>query len=286
MIGLTPTIGVSCGLGSGDCGTKDGSEFVYRSGILDDVCRFVSRLRISDFNCASEEYLLYDLLCRLSKEVEVVASGNRPFCVIGGDHSIAMGTWAGAKRSLSEPERLGLIWIDAHCDAHTHETTHTGNVHGMPVAALLGYGKEIYSCIGQKEPIRPEDIVLIGVRDYEPEERQLLKSLGVDVYEMEEVSQRGFEEVFAQALSKIRGATNKYGLSVDMDGIDPFHAPGVGTPVPGGINPVALYKALSTCYQDSKLIGLEVVEFNPHLDSDGKTLGCLSSCIRSVFQRE
>lgn len=286
MLDLIHTIGVACGLGSGDCGTKDGPEFVKQRGVIKDLCEFQSILRASDALHHGEEMVLHDLLLRLSREVEEVVKQNKPFCVIGGDHSIAMGTWSGAKQGLSESTRLGLIWVDAHCDAHTHSTTHTGNIHGMPVAALLGYGEDRFSKLRGGVSIRPENIILIGVRDYEAEERELLRSLGVKVYEMDEVVREGFSHVFKESLARIRKQTDRYGLSIDLDGLDPVHAPGVGTPVKNGIALDDLCSAIRSCHNDSYLLGLEVVEFNPYLDEYGSTLRCLQACVEAVFSIE
>ena len=283
MSELIHTIGVACGLGSGDCGTKDGPEFVRQRRVISELCHFASILRISSVLEQDQERVLHDLLLRLSREVEKLVVKNTPFCVIGGDHSIAMGTWSGAKKGISESDRLGLIWIDAHCDAHTHETTHTGNIHGMPVAALLGHGEERFSQIRRGIAIHPEDVVLIGVRDYESEERALLESLGVRVYEMSEVKRRGLALVFQESLDLLRRQTDRYGLSIDLDGLDPCYAPGVGTPVEDGITPTDLYGAIRSCYRDPKLLGLEIVEFNPNLDIENRTLHCLIACVESIF---
>lgn len=191
---------------------------------------------------------------------------------IGGDHSCAIGMWSGIASAMRDKGDMGLIWIDAHLDAHTFETTPTGNIHGMPVAALLGYGELALTSIGDTQPkIKPENLVVLGARSYEPGEHDLLRQLGVKIYYMDDIKEKGFEACFAEAIKIVSENTIGYGLSFDLDGIDPSEAPGVGTPEEDGLKTEHVLNAWKEA-DFSNLIGLEIVEFNPHLDQNNLTL--------------
>ncbi|MDP3558732.1 MAG: arginase [Legionellaceae bacterium] len=223
-------------------------------------------------------------LHELGTAVQALVANNQPFCVIGGDHSCAMGTWeavAQVKRSAGD---IGLIWIDAHLDAHTPETTSTQNIHGMPVAHLLGQGLDgLCHLFDNKAALKPENLCLIGIRSYEKGELALLKRLGVKIYFMEEVRQRGLTHVFAEARTQVMQSTCGFGVSIDMDAIDPGDAPGVGCPESGGISGIDLIQTLTQIAEDPALIGLEFAEYNPILDENEKTAILLVALIRAVF---
>jgi arginase len=201
---------------------------------------------------------------------------------IGGDHSCAIGMWSGIAKAKRPEGDIGLIWVDAHLDAHTFETTPTGNIHGMPVAALLGYGDKSLTHIADEKPkIKPENLVFLGARSYESGEHDLLKKLGVTIYYMEDIKQHGFSTLYRKAVKQASQHTIGYGLSFDLDGIDPLDAPGVGTPETGGLR---AREVLTTWkkYDFSTLIGLEVVEYNPHLDKNNKTLEILINTLKLI----
>lgn len=223
-------------------------------------------------------------LCqRLAQQVQLALEQKQRFCVIGGDHSSAIGTWSGVK-GANPHHSLGLIWIDAHLDSHTHETSDTQNIHGMPVAALLGQGDtRLTSILGSGAKILPENLVLIGIRSYESKELELIRRLGVRVYFIDEVIQRGIESVMAEALHCIRTSCDYYGLSVDLDGFDPADAPGVGTPVAQGVSAQEFIKTLAYLSADEKFVGLEIAEFNPILDTEFKTREVIFKLINQVF---
>jgi len=201
---------------------------------------------------------------------------------IGGDHSCAIGMWSGIAAAKRAEGNIGLIWIDAHLDAHTFETTPTGNIHGMPVAALLGYGEDCLTHIGDEaSKLKPEHIVILGARSYEDGEHALLQRLGVTIYYMEDIKQNGFKQLFEQAVHRVSQGTVGYGISFDLDGIDPKEAPGVGTPVPDGLNASEMLAAWKEKRFD-KLIALEVVEYNPQLDKNDQTLAILLETLKYV----
>jgi len=208
------------------------------------------------------------------------------FTVLGGDHSCAIGTWSGVVAALEKQQQseLGLIWIDAHMDSHTFETTPTGNIHGMPLASLLGYGDTLLTHISIPRPkIDPKRLVLIGIRSFEVEEEKLLQRLGVRIYYMEEIEKRGLDAVFSEALAYVKENSVRLGISLDLDGIDPFDAPGVGVPEANGISGESLCRVLTQLRQESSLVGVEVVEYNPYHDMNLKTESLIKRILLSIF---
>jgi arginase len=189
-------------------------------------------------------------------------------CVIGGDHSCAGGTWTGVARTLRGD--LGLVWVDAHMDSHTPATSHTGRLHGMPLAWLLGQDDDpLYGL--SSGVLAPEHVCLIGVRSFEPEEDERLRRLGVRVIFMPEVRERGIDAVLDEALDIATAGTSGFGVSIDLDVITPEDAPHVGTPVKGGVPSAELARALEEIAGRPGLTAVELVEYSPRLDRDGST---------------
>jgi arginase len=191
-------------------------------------------------------------------------------CVLGGDHSCAGGTWSGVARALrgKDAGALGLVWIDAHMDSHTPATSHTGRLHGMPLAWLLGEDDDpLYGLASGV--LDPRHVALIGVRSYEPEEAVRLERLGVRVFMLPETRKRGLAAVFAEALGIATRGTGAFGISIDLDVVNPDEAPGVGTPVAGGLGSAELAAVLGTIGGRADLAAIELVEYCPRLDSDG-----------------
>lgn len=201
--------------------------------------------------------------------------------VLGGDHSCAIGTWKGVAHAMPGP--LGLIWIDAHMDAHTPQTSESGRLHGMPLACLLGYGDNTLTSIAGGARLAPANVCLIGVRSFEPGEAALLHRLGVRVFPMREIKQRGFDAVWREAREIATRGTAGYGISVDLDAIDPREAPGVGSPVRGGLNAAEVVNALAQHPGDGALRGLEIVEYNPYLDRDAQTSALVAAIAKAVL---
>lgn len=188
--------------------------------------------------------------------------------VLGGDHAIGAGTWRGVARALAPRGKLGLIWIDAHLDAHTHLTTHSGNIHGMPMAALLGVGDE--NLTGLPGPhLDPAHVVIVGARSWEPEELALLNKLGVKIFFMPEVKTRGLSAVLGEAMRIARKGTAGFGVSVDLDAIDCAKLPATTCLVPDGLDPQELSDALHGLRNCADLVGFEIVEYVPERDKDG-----------------
>jgi arginase len=189
-------------------------------------------------------------------------------CVLGGDHSCAGGTWSGVARTLDGA--LGLVWIDAHMDSHTPSTSHTGRLHGMPLAWLLGQADDpLYGLASGV--LKPEHVCLVGVRSYEPEEDERLRRLGVRVVFMDEVHARGIDAVLGEAIEIARAGTTGFGVSIDLDVVSPDEAPNVGTPVSGGVSSAELARSLEQVAGEPSLAALELVEYSPRLDRDGAT---------------
>lgn len=205
--------------------------------------------------------------------------------VLGGDHSIAIGTVGGVARHLhAQNRRLGLIWIDAHGDMNTHETTPSGNIHGMSFAAALGKGcQELVSVGGDFQKIQPEDAVLVGARNLDPKEQQLIRDSGITVYTMEDIDRRGVYAVMTEALQVATRNTDSLHMSLDMDALDPQEAPGVGTPVRGGLSYREAHTAMEIIAASGRLASLEVVEVNPILDIRNQTATVAAELVASAL---
>lgn len=216
----------------------------------------------------------------LAKSVdEVVSLGQIPL-ILGGDHSIAIGTLAGIGKHY---ENLGVIWFDAHGDLNTEFTTPSGNIHGMSLAASLGFGhKALTNLYGYGPKIKPKNIVIIGARDLDEGEKLFIKENGIKVYTMETIDHLGMRVVMEETL-KYLSDTDGIHLSLDLDGLDPMHAPGVGTPVIGGITYREGHLALEMLEKSGVVVSAEFVEVNPILDERNKTAITTVGLIRSLF---
>lgn len=201
---------------------------------------------------------------------DIVRRGAFPL-VLGGDHSTAVGTWSGIadayKAQHGDAGRIGLIWIDAHLDSHTPETSESQAPHGMPLAALLGYGAPALTDVrGWRGKVRPENVAVVGVRSFEEGEAALLARLGVRVFGMEEVQARGLDACLEEAVDIAARGTCGYGVSFDVDAIDPQDAMAVGSPEADGIAAHDAIAAMPRFAHDARLIGFELVEYNPERD--------------------
>ena len=209
----------------------------------------------------------------LADRVETSVSGRRFPVVLGGDHSLGAGSVAGAARALrSRGEALGLLWIDAHGDINTPATSPSGNVHGMPVAHLLGHGDpRLLALNGSAPAVRAEHVVLIGIRDLDQGERAHLREFGVRTFTMHDVDRRGLADVMDEAIAHVNKGTEGLWVSYDVDAQDPVDAPGVGTPVAGGFSWREGHLVMEMLADSGKLIGLDAVEVNPILDVSNRT---------------
>lgn len=192
--------------------------------------------------------------------------------IIGGNHSAAIGTWSAIVDTLNAYEDFGLIWIDAHMDANNYETSPSKAYHGMPLSILLGRGDNEMLAIGRSPfKISPKHVVIIGPRSYEAGEAAFLHSKGVEIITTDEIHQQGIKTVFERALSIVSKAKNGFGISFDLDAIDPSEAPGVGSPETNGLHWKEVKNNLTLLFQAPQFKALEIAEFNPTLDKHNLT---------------
>jgi arginase len=209
--------------------------------------------------------------------------------VLGGDHSVAAGSVSGvAEFYRRRNQKIGLLWIDAHADINTPETSPSGNVHGMPLAALLGLGPDMLSDIlGWRPKVAPENAVLIGVRDVDKTEKENIRRAGIgEVYTMRDIDERGMRTVMEEALRVAGRGTAGYHVSLDMDWIDPEDAPGVGTPVRGGATYREAHLAMEILADHGRLLSFETVEVNPVIDEHNRTAALAVELICSAFGKK
>lgn len=204
----------------------------------------------------------------LDRVVSSVQAGHFPL-ILGGDHSLALGSIHGAAQS----KRLGVIWIDAHGDFNTAETTPSGNIHGMPLAALAGYGDPRLVSLGRdlSRAVDPSNIALVGVRQLDPGERDRLRQAGVAVFATEQIDRMGLYAAVCRAIEIASKGTDGIYLSIDLDVLDPVYAPGVGTSVDGGLTYREAHMACELIAETGRLVGMDLVEVNPILDERNRT---------------
>jgi arginase len=225
------------------------------------------------------------------KEAELVIktleAGEVPV-VIGGDHSVAAGTVSGvAEFFRRKNEKIGLIWIDAHGDINTPETSPSGNVHGMPLAAIMGLGPvELVNLFGFTPKVAPENCVLIGIRDVDARERENIRRAGIEFFTMRDIDERGMRSVMEEALRMAGRGTAGYHVSLDMDWIDPEDAPGVGTPVRGGATYREAHLAMEIIADHSRMTSFEIVEVNPVIDEHNRTAALAVELTLSAFGKK
>lgn len=196
----------------------------------------------------------------------------QPFICMAGDHSSAIGTWGGvadAYRDLNES--IGLLWIDAHLDSHTLETTPSGNLHGVPLATLLGHNLSTFNFLKKTPSILPQNLCILGARCFEKQEHQLLQSMGVRIYYIDEIRRRSFKTCYLEALNRVSQNTSGVGISFDIDAFDPSCAPGVGLAVDNGIFKDECFEAILASPKDIPWIGIELLEYNPINDQYSQT---------------
>jgi arginase len=209
----------------------------------------------------------------LADDTAAAAAAGRIPLVLGGDHSLAAGSVAGVARALrARNERVGLLWIDAHADLNTPESSVSGNVHGMPVAHLLGHGDPgLAGLAGGGPAVLAPHVALVGIRDLDPAERAHLRAWDVHIWSMRDIDQRGLAACISDALARVSDGTAGFCCSFDVDAVDPASAPGVGTPVRGGLTFREAHLALEMVADTGRLLALDLVEVNPILDVKNET---------------
>lgn len=202
--------------------------------------------------------------------VEAGLGDGRTMLILGGDHSLSIGSVAGvAEHYRSLGESVGVIWVDAHADLNRPQTTPSGNIHGMSLAVLLGYGDQRLT--RGRVSVRPENVSVLGARELDPGEKDLIRDLGVRVFTMSEIDERGVGACMDEALARAGDGTAGFHLSLDLDALEPRLAPGVGTPVPGGLTYREGHLVCEKASRSGRLLSLEVVELNPVLDDRNHT---------------
>lgn len=209
----------------------------------------------------------------LARTVDSAVTDGRFPLVLGGDHSVAVGTVAGVAHAWKKRgENIGVLWIDAHADMNTPDSSPSGNVHGMPLACCMGQGPtELIGLLGYSPKVDPQNVVLIGLRDVDASERKRVRESGVTAFTMRDIDEQGLRQVMEKALAVAGKGTAGIHLSFDMDSVDPDEAPGVGTPVRGGMTYREAHLAMEIICDSNRLLSLELVEVNPVLDEANRT---------------
>ena len=280
-------IGAASGIGAQDCGCQDGPVAFHHSQAWHEIASHPlldwGRTLFPPAGEGMSATARIAALCHnLADELALCLRDGAFPVVIGGDHSIAIGTWSGVARSLGQPP--GLLWIDAHLDSHTPETTYSGAVHGMPLACLLGRGDKRLLNLGLTgEQVNARHTAVLGPRSYEPEELVFLQRLGVRIFTADELAARGFAACLDEALAIVSAAPAGFGVTLDLDAIDPRLAPGVGSPEPDGLVAYDVRTALQWIGGMPGLRALEIVEYNPDRDRHGVTAALISDLIGAVL---
>lgn len=275
-------IGVPLDLGASLRGSNLGPDAIRYAGIKDRLERIGYEVKdegdipVQRENAVTEKgsnlknlNVIVETNQKLAEKVDEVMKAGRFPLVIGGDHSLALGTIKGVLKNVP---KLGVIWFDAHGDINTDETTPSGNIHGMPVASLLGMGHEaLYTVGGEEYKLDKKNFVYIGSRDLDAGERSAMKALGMHVYTMHEIDDLGIKAVMEEAIKLASDGTDGIHVSFDMDVLDPSVAPGTGTKVKGGMAYREAHFSLEMIAKSEKLVSVEFVEVNPLLDIENMT---------------
>lgn len=287
-------VGVPMDLGQNRRGVDMGPSAIRYAGVVErltalghtvkdegDILISQTRKEGSSTTLRNLEQVIEANTALANKVHAVVSAGDFPL-VLGGDHSIAIGTLAGLS---DQYENLGVIWYDAHADLNTAETSPSGNIHGMPLAVSIGLGHNDLVNIREFAPkIKPENIVIIGARSVDPGERELIRQKGIKVFSMHEIDKLGMTEVMNQTMAYfLERKVDGVHLSLDLDGLDPLYTPGVGTPVPGGISYRESHLAMEMLYSSQLITSAEFVEVNPILDEKNKTADTAVALMGSLF---
>ena len=280
-------IGAASGIGAQDRGCEDGPVAFHRSQAWHEL-EHHPRLDWGEtlYALATAGHApiarIAELNRRLADRVSAtLAEGEFPL-IIGGDHSVAIGTWSGVARFVGKPP--GLLWIDAHLDSHTPETSYSGAVHGMPLACLLGRGDKRLLGLGiDGLQIDPKHTVVLGPRSWEAEEAAFLARMGVPVIGAVEIDERGLAACFDEAVAIVSDAANGYGITLDLDAFDPAAAPGVGSPEPKGLAVGEVRAGLQKLTGSERLRALEIVEYNPDRDRYGITAKLIAAVIGDLL---
>lgn len=293
-------VGVPMDLGGGRRGVDMGPSAIRIAGLGDRLREMGYKvIDEGDLNIKTqEEQQIKDqkakYLPEIARAVRILANkvekiiAHRHFpLVLGGDHSVAVGTVSGiAAQCRKKRKKLGLLWVDAHGDINTPQTSPSGNIHGMPLAALLGLGpRELSTVGGTFRKVDPQNAAIIGLRSLDERERQNLKKTDIAVFTMEDIDKDGMHRIFKKALNRI-GKVDYLHVSFDLDAVDPVYAPGVGTPVKGGLDYREAHLMMELLAESGKLTSMELVEVNPILDEHNKSAEFAVELVQSAFGKK
>lgn len=286
-----PTIGYASGIAANNPDTGLGPLVLRESQLIKKLPVKLQWKKILTTRKKSRGLAVIPEVAKLSKTLASLTykltEKKHKFLVLGGDHTSAIGTWSGVADALRKKRKnVGLIWIDAHMDSNTLQTTNTNNVHGMPLACLLGYGTSKLTQIRTKFPkILPQNLCLIAVRSYDKGEAELLKKLKVKVFYMDSIKKSGIKNILKKAVKLVTENTPYFGLSIDLDAFDSRDVPGVGLPSTPGIRLKDFYQALAllSLFSNKHFVGSEIVEFNPKKDIKQKTEKCIAEIINLLY---
>ena len=294
-------LGVPMDLGSGRRGVDMGPSAIRIAGVADRLTELGHKVvdegdivikNMEELKVGHERARYLTEIARaaaiLARKIErIMGLGHFPL-VLGGDHSIAVGTVSGiAAYAQRQDQRVGLLWIDAHGDINTPETSPSGNIHGMPLAALLGFGAgELTGVAGPPPKVHAANVALVGIRSLDAGEKKRLKETGVQVHTMSDIDRHGVHRVMQKALARVTDGTDYVHVSFDLDAVDPTVAPGVGTPVKGGLDYREAHLIMEVLADAGVMTSLEMVEVNPILDQGNASAAFAVELVQSAFGKK
>lgn len=290
-------IGMPIGYGAGKHGTKSGPEKFREMNAIESIREMgfdVVDLGDIEVPVVDEDYVykcdgklkycdvVVDSNTRLAfKAYESISMGHFPL-TLGGDHSLGMGSIAGVSKHI---KNLGVVWIDAHGDLNTVESSPTGNIHGMPLAASIGVGPDkLVNLFEHRVKVKDENVVLIGARDLDQGEVDLIENSGINAYTMDKVKELGMEKVIEETIESLRGKVDGIHVSFDIDFVDAEFVPGTGTPVADGGKIEEAKMLLGALARSGMMVSLDFVELNPEIDSEEKTSKLALELLEHVFE--
>jgi arginase len=294
-------LGVPMDLGSGRRGVDMGPSAIRIAGVADRLTELGHKVvdegdivikNMEELKVGHERARYLGEIARaaavIARKIErIMGLGHFPL-VLGGDHSVAVGTVSGiAAYAQRKDQRVGLLWIDAHGDINTPETSPSGNIHGMPLAALLGFGAgELTGVAGPPPKVHPANVALVGIRSLDAGEKKRLKETGVQVHTMSDIDRHGVHRVMQKALARVTDGTDYVHVSFDLDAVDPTVAPGVGTPVKGGLDYREAHLIMEVLADSGVMTSLEMVEVNPILDQGNASAAFAVELVQSAFGKK
>ena len=294
-------LGVPMDLGSGRRGVDMGPSAIRIAGVADRLTELGHKVvdegdivikNMEELKVGHERARYLGEIARaaaiIARKIErIMGLGHFPL-VLGGDHSIAVGTVSGiAAYAQRQEQRVGLLWIDAHGDINTPETSPSGNIHGMPLAALLGFGAgELTGVAGPPPKVHADNVALVGIRSLDAGEKKRLKETGVQVHTMSDIDRHGVHRVMQKALARVTDGTDYVHVSFDLDAVDPTVAPGVGTPVKGGLDYREAHLIMEVLADAGVMTSLEMVEVNPILDQGNASAAFAVELVQSAFGKK